>query len=158
MQKRKLGSLEVSALGMGCMNLSFGTGFLTDKITPEATFDKTSDFRATLPYCIHEAMQKTSVRWIIGGNSIGIYDSPLKPVLKPYRKLADIIENSGLDYTIILRSDWFANADEVDYIITNKDEPEISVSRKSIAAFIATIIKNPKFHKNENLGISKPIL
>lgn len=26
MQKRKLGNLEVSALGMGCMNLSFGTG------------------------------------------------------------------------------------------------------------------------------------
>lgn len=28
MQKRQLGnsSLEVSALGMGCMNLSFGTG------------------------------------------------------------------------------------------------------------------------------------
>ena len=26
MKKRKLGDLEVSALGMGCMNLSFGTG------------------------------------------------------------------------------------------------------------------------------------
>lgn len=26
MEKRKLGNLEVSALGMGCMNLSFGTG------------------------------------------------------------------------------------------------------------------------------------
>ncbi|MDO5614692.1 MAG: aldo/keto reductase [Cruoricaptor ignavus] len=26
MEKRKLGTLEVSALGMGCMNLSFGTG------------------------------------------------------------------------------------------------------------------------------------
>ena len=32
MQKRKLGSsgLEVSALGMGCMNLSFGTGKAVD--------------------------------------------------------------------------------------------------------------------------------
>lgn len=26
MKTRKLGTLEVSALGMGCMNLSFGTG------------------------------------------------------------------------------------------------------------------------------------
>jgi aryl-alcohol dehydrogenase-like predicted oxidoreductase len=32
MQKRKLGNsgLEVSALGMGCMNLSFGTGKAVD--------------------------------------------------------------------------------------------------------------------------------
>ena len=33
MQKRRLGNsgLEVSALGMGCMNLSFGTGPAADK-------------------------------------------------------------------------------------------------------------------------------
>lgn len=31
MKTRKLGSLEVSALGMGCMNLSFGTGKAVDK-------------------------------------------------------------------------------------------------------------------------------
>lgn len=30
MQKRKLGNLEVSTLGMGCMNLSFGTGAATN--------------------------------------------------------------------------------------------------------------------------------
>lgn len=30
MKTRKLGSLEVSAIGMGCMNLSFGTGKATD--------------------------------------------------------------------------------------------------------------------------------
>lgn len=31
MKKRKLGQLEVSALGMGCMNLSFGTGLASSK-------------------------------------------------------------------------------------------------------------------------------
>ena len=31
MKKRKLGDLEVSSLGMGCMNLSFGTGKAPDK-------------------------------------------------------------------------------------------------------------------------------
>ncbi len=30
----------------------------------------------------------------------------------PYRKLADVIEASGLDFTI-LRPDWFTNATEV---------------------------------------------
>jgi aryl-alcohol dehydrogenase-like predicted oxidoreductase len=31
MQKRKLGNLEVSALGFGCMGLSFGFGPATDR-------------------------------------------------------------------------------------------------------------------------------
>ncbi len=30
MQTRQLGTLKVSALGMGCMNLSFGTGKAVD--------------------------------------------------------------------------------------------------------------------------------
>ena len=31
MQKRKLGSLEVSAIGLGCMSMSFGYGPAGDK-------------------------------------------------------------------------------------------------------------------------------
>jgi uncharacterized protein YbjT (DUF2867 family) len=106
---------------------------------------------------IVKAMQETDVKRIIAISSIGIYESPLKPVLVPYRKLADVIESSGLDYTI-LRPDWFTNANEVSYSITHKGEPEqgSAISRKSIAAFITTIIENPDLHKKENLGISKP--
>jgi len=106
---------------------------------------------------IVKAMQETDVKRIIAISSIGIYESPLKPVLVPYRKLADVIESSGLDYTI-LRPDWFTNANEIDFAITLKGEPETgtAISRKSIASFIATIIENPDLHKNENLGISKP--
>ncbi len=106
---------------------------------------------------IVRAMRENNVNRIIAISSIGIYDSPLKSVLKPYRKLADIIEKSGLIYTI-LRPDWFTNVDEVDYTITYKGEPETgtSISRRSIAAFIAKIIENTELYKNENLGISKP--
>ncbi|WP_447951693.1 NAD(P)H-binding protein [Chryseobacterium koreense] len=106
---------------------------------------------------IVKAMQETGVKRVIAISSIGIYETPLKPVLVPYRKLADIIESSGLDYTI-LRPDWFTNANEVDYAITQKGQPETgqAISRKSIAAFVATIVQNPELHKNENLGISKP--
>ena len=106
---------------------------------------------------IVKAMQETDVKRIIAISSIGIYESPLKPVLVPYRKLADVIESSGLDYTI-LRPDWFTNANEVSYSISHKGEPEqgSAISRKSIAAFITTIIENPDLHKNENMGISKP--
>lgn len=105
---------------------------------------------------IVKAMQEKKVKRIIAISSIGIYETPLRPVLVPYRKLADIIESSGLDYTI-LRPDWFTNANEVDYAITHKGEPETgtAISRKSIATFIARIIETPELHQNENLGISK---
>ena len=107
---------------------------------------------------IVQAMQEAGVRRIIAISSIGIYKTPLKPVLDPYRKLADLVETSGLDYTI-LRPDWFTNDNEIDYCITHKGSPETGtdVSRKSIAAFIATIVKKPDLYKNENLGISKPV-
>lgn len=106
---------------------------------------------------IVKAMQETGVKRIVAISSIGIYESPMKPVLKPYRALADIIEASGLDYTI-LRPDWFTNANEVDYAITKKGEPETgtAISRKSIAAFVAMLVHNPERYINENLGISKP--
>ena len=106
---------------------------------------------------IVKAMQETGIKRIIAISSIGIYETPLKSVLIPYRKLADIIEASGLDYTI-LRPDWFTNANEINYTITQKGKPETgsAISRKSIASFIATIIANPALHKNENLGLSQP--
>lgn len=106
---------------------------------------------------IVKAMHETGVKRVIAVSSIGIYNEPIRPVLLPYRKLADVIESSGLEYTI-LRPDWFTDENEVDYALTRKGEPEkgTAVSRKSIAAFISMIVKNPKLHSNENLGISKP--
>jgi uncharacterized protein YbjT (DUF2867 family) len=111
----------------------------------------------TMTNNIVNAMQETGVRKIIAISSIGIYEKPLSSILKPYRALADIIEASGLDYTI-LRPDWFTNADEIDYTITYKGERETgkALSRKSIAAFIATVVENPALYSNINVGISKP--
>lgn len=106
---------------------------------------------------IIKAMQESGVKRIIAISSIGIYNSPIKSVLIPYRKLADIIETSGLNYTI-LRPDWFTYNNEIDYVLTKKGEPETgsAISRKSIAAFIAMLINNPEQYNNQNLGISKP--
>jgi len=106
---------------------------------------------------IVKAMQETGRKRIIAISSIGIYTTPMKSILKPYRALADVIETSGLDYTI-LRPDWFTDRNEVDYVLTKKGYPETgsAISRKSIAAFIGTLIKNPTLHLKENLGISKP--
>ncbi len=111
----------------------------------------------TMSKNIVKAMKAENVKRIIAISSIGIFDTPLKPVLNSYRALSDNIENSDLDYTI-LRPDWFTYADEVDYALTKKGTPETgsAISRKSIAAFISELVKNPENYIKENLGISKP--
>lgn len=67
-----------------------------------------------------------------------------------------MIEQSGLDYTI-LRPDWFTDADEVDYQITPKGQPEMgsAVSLKSIADFVCGIFVEPEKWIGENLNVSK---
>lgn len=106
---------------------------------------------------IVKAMGDKGVKRLIFVSSIGIYDEPVKPVLRPYRKAADVIEASDLNYTI-LRPTWFTGADEVDYEITKKGEAERGsvVSQKSVASFIASIIKSPEQHIRESLGVNKP--
>ena len=106
---------------------------------------------------IVKAMQDAGVKRVIAISSIGIYKTPLSSVLVPYRQLADLVESSGLDYTILC-PDWFTNVDEIDFAITHKGEPETgtAISRKSIAAFISSIVENPGLYKKNNVGISKP--
>jgi uncharacterized protein YbjT (DUF2867 family) len=111
----------------------------------------------TMAKNIVKSMYETGVKKLIFISSIGIYDVPMKSVLKPYRKAADVIEASDLEYTI-LRPTWFTNADEVDYETTRKGEPEKGsiVSQKSLATFIATIIISPEKYIRESLGVNKP--
>jgi uncharacterized protein YbjT (DUF2867 family) len=106
---------------------------------------------------IVRAMDETGVKKLIFISSIGIYDVPLRPVLKPYRKAADVIEASELEYTI-LRPTWFTNADEVDYETTRKGEAEKGsvISQNSLATFITKIIESPEKYARENLGVNKP--
>jgi len=106
---------------------------------------------------IVKVMGEKGVKRLIFISSIGIYEHPLKPMLKPYRKSVDVIERSDLDYTV-LRPTWFTNADEVDYEITRKGEPEKGsvVSQKSVASFIVEIVKSPESYVRESLGINKP--
>jgi uncharacterized protein YbjT (DUF2867 family) len=106
---------------------------------------------------IVKAMEEAGIKKLIFISSIGIYDVPLKPVLKPYRKAADVIEASDLEYTI-LRPTWFTNAGEVDYETTRKGEPEKGsvISQKSLATLITKIIEFPENYIRESLGVNKP--
>lgn len=111
----------------------------------------------TMAKNIITAMNHNGVKKIIFISSIGIYNIPVQSVLKPYRKAADAIEASDLEYTI-LRPTWFTNANEVDYETTRKGEPEKGsvISQKSLATLIAKIIESPENYIRENLGVNKP--
>ena len=106
---------------------------------------------------IVKVMEVTGVKYLIFISSIGIYEVPLRSVLIPYRKAADVIEASGFEYTI-LRPTWFTNADEVDFEITEKGQPEKGsvISQKSLATFITKMIDSPENYIRKNLGINKP--
>jgi uncharacterized protein YbjT (DUF2867 family) len=106
---------------------------------------------------IVKAMQESVVKRIIAISSIGIYEAPLRSVLIPYRRLADTIESSNLDYTII-RPQWFTDEDEVDFELTRKGEAEKGsvISQKSLATFVAQVIELPEKYVCENLSINKP--
>ena len=106
---------------------------------------------------IVRTMKETGVKKIILISSIGIYDSPLRSVLVPYRQAADIIEGSGLEYTI-LRPTWLTISDEINYETTRKGAPDKGtvISQKSLATLITKTIEFPEKYIRQNLGVNKP--
>lgn len=117
---------------------------------------------------IVESMDTTGVKRLIFISSLGIYDEvpgefgkwnnrTIGQYLGPYRKSVDIIEASDLDYTV-LRAAWLTDNDEIDYEITQKDEPfkGTEVSRKSVASLVVKLVESPDFQVRRNLGVNKP--
>jgi len=98
---------------------------------------------------IVKAMDEKGVKKLIFLSLLGIYDIPLRPVLNPYQKVADVIKASDLDYTI-LRPIWVINSDEVDYAITRKSKRErgLLISQEKLAGYITKIIG---LSENKNL-------
>jgi uncharacterized protein YbjT (DUF2867 family) len=107
------------------------------------------------------AMDATHVKRLIFISSMGIYDEVpgerYSRILDPYRKSAEIIEASDLDYTI-LRPGWFTNKDEIDYETTQKGEPfkGHDVSRRSVAHLIVKLAESPESEVHRSLGVNKP--
>lgn len=114
------------------------------------------------------SMQAMGVKRLIFVLSLGIYDevpgkfgkwntATIGEDLKPFRRAADAIEQSGLDYTVI-RPAWLTEENEVDYELTERNEPfkGTVVSRKSVADLIVKIIQAPNLHVHGNVGVNKP--
>lgn len=115
-----------------------------------------------------KAMDQAKVKRLIWTSSLGIYNEipgefgrwnqqVMGDYYHRYRQAADVIEDSDLDYTII-RPAWLTNLDEVNYEITTGDEPfkGTEVSRKSVAAFIVSVIDDPNKAVRDSIGVNKP--
>jgi uncharacterized protein YbjT (DUF2867 family) len=117
---------------------------------------------------IVKTMNAAGVKRLIFVASLGIYDEvpgkfgawnrgQIGAYLPPFRRAADVIEASKLDYTV-LRPAWLMDKDEVDYETTERNQPfkGTEVSRKSVAALIVKIIESPELESRRNLGVNKP--
>lgn len=132
--------------------------YLNDMNSPEATDT------------IITAMKKNNVPTIIGATILGIYDEVSGefgkwnarmvgvPGTDRHKKSAEIIELSGLNYTL-LRLTWLYNqTNNEQYMISQKGEPFIGaqVSRQAVARLVMDIIADPERYKNTSLGVSEP--
>ena len=114
------------------------------------------------------AMDQARVTRLIFVTSLGIYDEvpgrfgdwnrrEIGAYLPPFRRAADLIEASDLDYTI-LRPAWLTDEDEVAYETTTRDQPfkGTEVARKAVAAYIMTLLEDPTKDIGGNIGLNKP--
>ncbi|KXT70894.1 NAD(P)H-binding protein [Streptococcus cristatus] len=109
---------------------------------------------------IIESMNRVGTKRIIFISSYGIYgelpgqNSRVDSSLRPYRQAADLLETSGLGYTI-LRPGWFDNSNDISYELIDKGQVIYgnTISRKAIANYVAHIAENPDLDVKENYGI-----
>ncbi len=117
---------------------------------------------------IVSTMNKNNVERLIFVTALGIYNEVsgkfgewnnrmIGSELVRYRKAADIIEKSTLDYTIV-RPSWLTNNNETDYETTQKGEAfkGTEVARKAVAAYITHIIEYPEKDNKASVGVNKP--
>ena len=151
------------------------TGNINDKRMLERVFprqdavfvDLSEDEIETMTEDIVEIMDKTPEKRLIFVLPMGIYNEiPTSigggnlrenPRLKPYRKAADVIEASHLNYTIIRPGRFDEGNDDI-YEITKKREPVMGydVSKKAICNFVLILIQQKGYGGRENFGIYRP--
>lgn len=121
---------------------------------------------------IVETMKAQHVNKIIGASILGIYDEVAgkfgvwnnqmighSPRLDDQKTSAQIIENSGLTYTL-LRLTWlYNNTNDTDYALTEKGEPFIGaeVSREAVTKLITDIIADDtNVFDERSIGVYSP--
>lgn len=132
----------------------------------EVVFAALSGDLPELAKALVTGMDQAGVGRLLFISSMGIYNEapgdrggsndPVASVLVPYRRAADIVEASDLNYTVI-RPGWFDNGSDTDYQLTHKGEPfgGHDVSRKSIADLGVRLAHDPQLGSHESLGINR---
>ncbi|WP_134087844.1 NAD(P)H-binding protein [Olivibacter sp. XZL3] len=121
---------------------------------------------------IIEAMKKAGVKRVIGASILGIYDEVpgefgrwnkrmigSSPRMQTQINSARIIEDSGLDYTL-LRLTWLYDQEgNRDYVLTEKGDPfrSTQVTREAVAQLIVDVVmaKDERFI-GKSLGVGEP--
>lgn len=116
------------------------------------------------------ALKENQVKQIIVATILGIYDEVpgafgqwnLRMVgasgIERHRLNAELIEQAGVDHTL-LRLTWLYNqVGNEDYILTQRDEPfyGAQVSRQAVARLVMDILEDPNTFKNQSLGVGEP--
>lgn len=117
-----------------------------------------------------QAMEDSNVKILIAASILGIYGEVPGAFgkwnermvgttgINLQRQAADIIEESGLDYTI-LRLTWLYNqTGNETYHLTQKGQPFVGaqVTREAVAQLIVDIIENPAGYTKSSIGVSEP--
>jgi uncharacterized protein YbjT (DUF2867 family) len=139
-------------------------GALTDV---DAVFAAVSGNMAEMARSIVAAMTAAQVQRLVFISSMGIYNEipasvgaagnlNRNPMLMPYRRAADAVSESGLNYTVI-RPGWFDNGSD-DYEVTREGEPfgGHDVSRRAIAKLAVAALTDATLYAHESIGINRP--
>lgn len=113
------------------------------------------------------AMKKTGVRRLIFMGAVGIYDEiPAdmddednlrnNPDQIPNRRATDVVENSGLDYTI-LRPGYLRDGDKDDYTLTFKGEQAKGYvsTIPSVVGLAASLINDDTLYLHQSVSITR---
>lgn len=112
------------------------------------------------------AMQQAQITHLVLISSVGIYNEvPANiptdnlddsTILPRYRRAADIVEASDLDYTV-LRPGWFTDG-PINYQMTQKGEPfgGMYISVSSIADVVRRAFTEPEFGHHQSIGLNTP--
>lgn len=116
------------------------------------------------------AMDAEGVKRLIWTSSLGIDNEVpgdfgawntkvLGDYLTTYHAAAQVIEKSDLDYTIV-RPGWLYDDDKVSYETTSENRNEkfagTQVTRKSVAAYVVSLIKDPSKDVRDSIGLDEP--
>lgn len=121
---------------------------------------------------IIKIMDEEGVKRLISSNILGIYDEVpgkfgdynreacFNGKVEPDNPMVlsdEALENSDLDWTV-MRLAWLNDRNDTNYTVTQKGEEYVgvSVSRKSVADVVVSIINDPSKYSDESIGFADP--